>query len=260
MVKFLTTRGTAAEIETIINAAEKHIYLLSPYVRLADTLLDALKDASRKNVPVVFVYGKKSLSPPVLEQIRQIANAKLFFHRNLHAKCYVNEKTIVISSMNLHDYSESNNKEMGVLINKSADEELYRSALAEVVRIIRSAKRVSLDESQHKIRDFENISDTQKDFVTVNSPAEDNVLKQISKQVALEGRGFCIRCGKRIPANIKVPHCEKCFLSWSQYGKPVFIEKVCHFCGEENATSMKFPFCLKCMYKLDDKLGKFLGV
>src|SRR3989339_2071557 len=148
MATFLTTKGTAAEIERIINNAKEYLYLLSAFIRLTDSLLEVLKYAGKKGVPISMVYGKKPLSPDVFEQIRQITNVKLLFQRNLHAKCYLNEKTMVITSLNLLDFSEMNNKEMGVLIDRELDRDCYQSARAEVTRIIRSAKTVPLDRSR----------------------------------------------------------------------------------------------------------------
>ena len=40
------------------------------------------------------------------------------FCKNLHAKCYLNESTCIISSLNLYEFSQVNNNEMGVLIEK----------------------------------------------------------------------------------------------------------------------------------------------
>ncbi len=38
----------------------------------------------------------------------------IILSQNLHAKCYLNEKAAIITSMNLYDFSQVNNNEMGV--------------------------------------------------------------------------------------------------------------------------------------------------
>ena len=51
--------------------------------------------------------------------------------RTLHAKCYFNEQNLVISSMNLYDFSEVNNWEMSILIDKDNDSEIYLASTGE---------------------------------------------------------------------------------------------------------------------------------
>ncbi len=107
MAKFLTTRGTSSNLENIINAAERRLVLISPYVRIPETLFPCLKAADKKNVKITLVYGKKGgLSDDLIGQLKQLVNLSLYFDRNLHAKCYFNETSMVITSMNLYDYSE----------------------------------------------------------------------------------------------------------------------------------------------------------
>ena len=45
----------------------------------------------------------------------------VYFNEKLHAKCYMNEDTAIITSMNLYEASEKN-RELGVLIQKIATE------------------------------------------------------------------------------------------------------------------------------------------
>ncbi len=58
----------------------------------------------------------------------------LKYNEDLHAKCYVNDEKMVITSLNLYEFSMANNKEMGVLIDKNdpADIQLYEDAFKEV--------------------------------------------------------------------------------------------------------------------------------
>ncbi len=46
---------------------------------------------------------------------------RLSFCKNLHAKCYLNESECIISSLNLYEFSQINNNEMGILIRKYED-------------------------------------------------------------------------------------------------------------------------------------------
>lgn len=91
MAKFLTTRGTAFHIEEIINAANTRLVLISPFVRIPETLYQCLKLADKKGVKTCFVYGKRDLDPAVLAELKELHNLSLYFHKDLHAKCFFNE-------------------------------------------------------------------------------------------------------------------------------------------------------------------------
>ena len=62
----------------------------------------------------------------------------------------------IITSLNLYEFSQVNNNEMGVLIQRSEDNELYRDAYDEAQRIIRVSDEVRItlervvDESAEK--------------------------------------------------------------------------------------------------------------
>ncbi len=73
---------------------------------------------------------------------------RLSFCKNLHAKCYLNESECIISSLNLYEFSQINNNEMGILIRKYEDQDVFKDAYEEAQRIIRISDevRISLDE------------------------------------------------------------------------------------------------------------------
>ena len=98
MVKFLTTRGTTSEIESIINNAKNRIVLVSPYIRIPETLFQSIQIADKRNVKTTVVYGKRELKSDVLSNIRSLNNLLLFYHKDLHAKCYLSESEAIITS------------------------------------------------------------------------------------------------------------------------------------------------------------------
>ena len=62
MAKFLTARDTASEIEKIINNAQNRLVLISPFVKIPETLLQNLKVADSRKVKITLVYGKEELN------------------------------------------------------------------------------------------------------------------------------------------------------------------------------------------------------
>lgn len=140
MAKFLRTSGISHEIEEIIVNAQSSLVIVSPYLKINDNLIERLMGKSLSHIEIVFVYGKSDLSKNEYQKVKGIPNVTLYYYQKLHAKCYFNESKMLITSMNLYEFSEKNNREMGVLIDQEVDEELYAEAAKEVASIISSAK------------------------------------------------------------------------------------------------------------------------
>lgn len=227
MAEFLTTSGTSHQLEQLIMNASKKLVLISPYLQLSKTLYERLKDASRKNVQIKIIYGKDALKPNEKNSLAELENLSLFFFENLHAKCYLNESKMIITSMNMYEFSEKTNREMGVLIDRNSDKEIYEKAIAEVKSIIDSAENVPLKKEER------------------TSITKVIAKKEITKN-GVKPRGYCIRCQNRIPYNPEKPYCSECFAVWVQYENPEYLENVCHRCGEYADSSMEYPQDRKC--------------
>jgi phosphatidylserine/phosphatidylglycerophosphate/cardiolipin synthase-like enzyme len=227
MASFLTTIGTSDRIEHIIMSAKKELYLVSPFLQISKTLFERLKDAANRRVNISLVYGKDELKPNERNSLAEIKNLNLYYFENLHAKCYFNESQMVITSMNMYEFSEKNNREMGVFIDASNDHDLYVQAKNETSSIIGSSEVISLTK-------------TKRQYAKMNHKAEKTNGKAKPK------RGYCIRCEERIPYNIERPYCSSCFSTWAQYKDPTYEEDFCHACGEFKETSMEKPLCFDC--------------
>ena len=224
MATFLTTNGTSSEIEKIIIEAKERLTLISPYLQLSKTFYERLRDASNRGINIEIIYGKDDLKPNEKASLDTLRNIHLYFFQNLHAKCYFNEKKMVITSMNMYDFSEKNNREMGVLIERSNDLELYQNAVNEADSIIQSSEEI---ESRWGYR---------------RKPVSENEDQRTRSQK----RGYCIRCEERIPLNAERPYCYECYSTWAQYENPDYQENVCHGCGQFESTSMGRPLCYTC--------------
>ncbi|MBX3163969.1 MAG: phospholipase D family protein [Bacteroidetes bacterium] len=221
MAEFLTTNGTSHHIENIIIEAKTKLTLISPYLQLSKTFYERLKDASNNGVRIKIIYGKDELKPNEKNSLAELRNIELFFFENLHAKCYFNETKMVITSMNMYEFSEKNNREMGVLIDSVTDKELFNKAINEANSIIKSSEQIGLKKTNRT-----SFQDTAK-----------------HKKII---RGYCLRCQNRINYNPNRPLCESCYSIWAQYENPDYIENVCHRCGEFEQTSMNKPLCYNC--------------
>ncbi len=144
MAKFLNTTGTSYHLEELIKTAKERLILISPYLQFSDRIKELLEDKDRLKIDVRIVYGKTELKPAEINWLKELSYIRTSFCKNLHAKCYLNEEVAIITSLNLYEFSQVNNNEMGVLIDKRTDSELYIDTYEEVQRIIRMSDEVRL--------------------------------------------------------------------------------------------------------------------
>lgn len=177
MAEFLTTIGNSYQIEQIIIKAEKSLTLVTPYLSLSKILFDRLADADKKGIKITLIYGKSELNKKEENKLNTLKNIEIYFCENLHAKCYFNEQAIIITSMNLYEFSEKNNREMGVLIDKKDDFQIFEDTLKEVESIKNSSKQTKKPVEKNEINDLIYLSDDKTDTCNFYHPSLYRVLK-----------------------------------------------------------------------------------
>ena len=145
MAKYLRTSSISAELENLIRDARKKLYIISPYLKLSDNVKELLNDKEREKVEVRIVFGKQELAPAEMGYLEDLKYVRLYFSKNLHAKCYLNEDKMIISSMNLYEFSQQNNREMGILIDTAneQDKQVYDDASKDIDSIIHNSEDFS---------------------------------------------------------------------------------------------------------------------
>ena len=226
MAKFLDTTGVSYHLQQLINNANEKLILISPYLKLNERLKQSLEDKDRMKIDVRIIYGKSELQPAENNWLKSLRSIRTSFCQNLHAKCYLSENGAIITSMNLYDFSQINNNEMGVYIDKTEDEPLYADVYTEAMRLVR-------------------ISDEIKISVAKVPKDSKKTTKHASSAVSIVS-GSCIRCGEKIKLNPMSPYCLKCYKSWQKYENEEHQEKYCHICGKPNESSLIKPSCYAC--------------
>ena len=144
MAQFLTTSATNYYLEELIKNAADRIILISPFLKLNDRIKELLEDKNRLKIDIRIVYGKSELQPEEINWLNELAFIRTSFCKNLHAKCYINESACIITSLNLYEFSQVNNNEMGVFISRDDDAQMYKDAYEEAQRIIRISDEVRI--------------------------------------------------------------------------------------------------------------------
>jgi len=145
MAKFLNTKKSVSEIEDLIRDAGQTLILISPYLKLSKDFKELLSYRNSKDKITTVIFGKVQLNPDEMKFLESLQFVILKYKDDLHAKCYLNDEKMIITSLNLYDFSMNNNKEMGVLIEKANtnDKELFEEAYKEVDYINTTSERFS---------------------------------------------------------------------------------------------------------------------
>lgn len=265
MAEFLTTIATSYCIEEIMMESKNELVLISPYLKLTQIFLERLKDASKRDVRITIIYGKEDLKTKEKNALKELDNLQLYFSKNLHAKCYCNENEMVITSMNMYEFSEKNNREMGVQINKRKDRAAYLKAIAETESILNSAKLIfqspNIIEVEKKAREEQLKKEEERqrkieERKELQRRREEERLKrqQERKEVNNTERGFCIRCNSKMKLDPVRPLCDNCYSTWSQFSNIDYEENYCHSCGKSHDGSYARPLCYSCFKSLPSEV------
>lgn len=162
MAKFLNSSGTTYHLEELIKNASDRLIIISPYLKLNERIKELLEDRNRLKIDIRIVYGKNDLHPEEINWLKNLTFIRTSFCKNLHAKCYLNENECIITSLNLYEFSQVNNNEMGVLIYRNEDAKLYADTYEEAQRIIRISDEVRM--SLEKVTESDSKTDNKATF------------------------------------------------------------------------------------------------
>lgn len=235
MAKFLNTTGVSYHLEELIKGTKDRLILISPYLQFTDRIKEHLSNLNIQKRDIRIVYKENKLQAAENKWLESQIGIRTSLCKNLHAKCYLNENEAIITSMNLYEFSQQNNNEIGIHISKALDTELYNETYQEVQRLLTISEeiRVSVNSSNAAIplkKEMKNI-----DVI----PNKDTLPNTAS--------GFCIRTGVSIPFNLDKPLGSDAYKSWNKFGDPDYPEKFCHFSGElsNGETSVNKPILKK---------------
>ncbi len=142
--------------------------------------------------------------------------------------------------MNMYEYSENNNIEMGIGIGLETDPVVFSKALSEYNHILENS-----------------VAERRLSFT---NGFTDNLRAIPTKPAILAANdGYCIHCTAAIDFNPNKPYCDKCFNTWNRYGNADYEENTCHGCGQDHEyISMNIPQCSKCYkaWKKGERAGR----
>jgi hypothetical protein len=283
MAKFLSGNELNSELEKILLNASDEIILISPYIKLHERYIRALRPHKENpKLKITIVFGKneedisKSMGLMDFNFFKEFPNINIRYEKSLHAKYYANESIGILTSMNLHSYSQDNNVEAGVMTNfsflgniankmwsgeSSLDSQTFNFFL-QVIELseplftktpqyengflgITSKYKNSTVELDNLTEFFNDRNKYEKAKITVTKESTNLAISPISKGKIKTG--YCIRTGIEIPFNIEKPLSYDAYKEWNKQGNKDSIEKFCHFSGEASngETSVSKPILKK---------------
>ncbi|WP_010521177.1 phospholipase D family protein [Aquimarina agarivorans] len=258
MAKFLKGNDLNAALENFFVSAHDHIILISPYIKLHDRYKSALLTHLKKpEIQLTVLFGKneddisKSMKQEDFEFFKQFPNVEIRFEKRLHAKYYANDSKAMLTSMNFYGFSQNNNIETGILMEKSlkgtftgennldADSwEYFKTVIDQAVLLFNKKPKYvkkNILSSKKYVRSEIVLDDLSDFFMKKEKSTRDKKI------------GYCIRSGSKIPFNMDKPMNYNSFKKWDEHKNRSYPEKYCHFSGElsERRTSMEKPILSK---------------
>lgn len=191
MAKFLNTKKAVSEIEDLIRDADQRLILISPYLKLSKDFKELLTFRNNKDKITTVIFGKQELNPNEMKFLQGLRFVILKYNQDLHAKCYLSDDKMIITSLNLYEFSMNNNKEMGVLINLNddSDKELFDDAYREIDFINETSERfeftsISEEDAKKEIKPEPKTSISKKDF----SKSKFLTTKELSTKIGVSSR------------------------------------------------------------------------
>lgn len=119
-MKFLKPNSVSGEIMNLLDEAKEKVIIVSPYCKFDKwyKLVKKLKDLQSRNIEIEFYI--RDNEPETLEQVLKIGIVPICIP-NLHAKVYLNEKTAIVTSMNLLLSSEINSLDLGYMTSSKEE-------------------------------------------------------------------------------------------------------------------------------------------
>ena len=229
-IEFLMDWQIADSLMRIITEARRQLTLVSPYNRHWGHLKRELEAAQNRGVNVIMYYRSDEANP-----VADYDGIDGIPVRMLHSKIYSNEKTTLLTTMNLLETSAAYSREVGLLIRDAdlrREIDAYIKTLtdgrSQIPRTNRTATTATPGNNRQALASQQ-----------VNAPEASNTNEIVA---FLDNLGFCIECREPKPMDRTKPLCLDCFKSFRTRGK----HKHCHQCGDSAATEINQPFCATC--------------
>jgi len=140
--EFLSSVGTAYQVDRILTEAVNEIVLLTPSLKLHESVLLRLQQADQRNVRTTLLYGRDRHQTRGQKWFKNLKNIRILYHDKINACVYRNEKELILTSMELSNPGPGIHEDMGVLIVRLRDRKAFDDGIYEQEILVESAEEV----------------------------------------------------------------------------------------------------------------------
>jgi hypothetical protein len=153
---------------------------------------------------------------------------------------------MIITSMNLYDFSEKNNREMGILLTRKDDSYIYNQAFEEYKRLL------NLAQLSKPTKDYIPSTSIQTQISPVKKlkvHSTGSIFSRPLSELFSSKKGYCIRCKARTEYDLNKPFCKECYPQ-VKHNSNSYKANYCFECGARSITTIAQPLCNSCYKKL----------
>ena len=190
MAKFLNTTGVSYHLEELIKGTKDRLILISPYLQFHNRIKDNIGNLIVQKRDVRIIYRENKLKVEESNWLEGLIGVRTSVCSTLHAKCYINEKEAIVTSMNLYSFSQQNNDEMGIYITKEQDPELYHDIAEEVQRLLTISKEIRVTVTTVDSKVVDKKTDELKKYSTKKKSSSSKLMKtkELSDKTGITSR------------------------------------------------------------------------
>lgn len=191
-MKIINPNEIGTKISTLFLEAKSKIIIVSPYIKISEwkKMLVNLEQCQSKGIEIDCYY--RDLHDRDLRVLERL-EVNLYQIEGLHAKLYFNESQVIVSSMNLHEYSDNNSIDIGMLYQR---EEEYREVFEYFEKYIKSQREDNQEASSNFLTFFKKSPKIHLDKALYDL---DILLKHNYKEVKVTLATDYIFCGNLLP-------------------------------------------------------------
>ncbi|MFB6317286.1 phosphatidylserine/phosphatidylglycerophosphate/cardiolipin synthase family protein [Saccharicrinis sp. FJH54] len=195
------------ELNDIINSARRSLIIVSPFIAPGDVVTESIISQARRGVKILFIVNENQLKSYDAYRLFKRLNAvggEMWCHPRLHAKIYMNEKNLLVTSLNLLTSSFDNSIEAGVKLN----DKYYRSHIRNYIEqdLLKSdlIESVSFDSFDIK---YGFCIRTRK-TINLNPDKPIQYSEYLSSGRQVNGK-YCHICGNEAETSVDQPFCKE---------------------------------------------------
>lgn len=130
--ELLNTTELNYEIEKMFRSERQFILILSPYLDLTDKIQSILSLSQAKVVIIYREIEKESKKIKIDEFKTAMPKVEFYCIPNFHAKAYITSGIFIVTSLNLYEYSQINNFELGIILKDISYNKMIGKLLEEL--------------------------------------------------------------------------------------------------------------------------------